>query len=246
MSDGARTTSEDGPITVFLLDDHELVRRGIRTLLEEEGDIVVVGETGLAAEAAARIPALRPRVAVLDGRLPDGTGVEVCREVRSIDPDIAVLVLTTYDDDDAIFAAIMAGASGYVLKQVSGGDLVSAVRRVAAGQSLLDPAITSRVLARLRDGPHKDPLTQHLTPKEEQILELVGQGMTNRQIATRLALAEKTVKNYVSILLGKLGVESRTQAAVLAARRPASRRRTAPGRDQRHHRDHRPGDELGA
>lgn len=204
---------------MFLLDDHELVRRGIRTLLEDEGDIEVVGESGLAVEAAARIPALRPQVAVLDGRLPDGNGIEVCRQVRSADPDIAVLILTTYDDDDALFAAIMAGAAGYVLKQVKGTDLVTAVRRVAAGQSMLDPAVTSRVLARLRNGPAKDPLTQHLTPKEEQILELVGQGLTNRQIAERLSLAEKTVKNYVSNLLGKLGVESRTQAAVLAARR---------------------------
>jgi two-component system response regulator DevR len=225
MSDGPRAPAGESPITVFLLDDHELVRRGIRTLLEDEGDIEVVGEAGLAAEAAARIPALRPQVAILDWRLPDGTGVEVCREVRSVDPSIAVLVLTSYDDDEALFAAIMAGASGYVLKQVSGGDLVSTIRRVAAGQSMLDPAITARVLARVRGGPLKDPLTKHLTPKEEQILELVGEGLTNRQIAERLALAEKTVKNYVSILLGKLGVESRTQAAVLAARRPSSRGR---------------------
>lgn len=226
MSGGSRAPTEEAPITVFLLDDHEVVRRGIRTLLEDEGDIEVVGEAGLAAEATARIPALRPQVAVLDGRLPDGTGVEVCREVRSVDPSIAVLVLTAYDDDDALFAAIMAGASGYVLKQVSGGDLVSTIRRVAAGQSMLDPAITARVLARVRGGPTKGPLTKHLTPKEEQILELVGEGLTNRQIAERLALAEKTVKNYVSILLGKLGVESRTQAAVLAARRPPSRGRS--------------------
>lgn len=207
-------------ITVFLLDDHELVRRGIRTLLESEEDIEVIGEAASAAEAVARIPALRPQVAILDGRLPDGSGIEVCREVRSIDPRIAVLVLTSYDDDEALFAAIMAGASGYVLKQISGCDLVTAVRRVAAGQSLLDPAVTARVLERLRDGPSPDPLTRHLTPKEEQILELVSQGLTNRQIAERLALAEKTVKNYVSIVLGKLGVDSRTQAAVLAARRP--------------------------
>lgn len=221
MSEGERhATPGREPITVFLLDDHELVRRGIRTLLESEGDIEVVGESALAREAVARIPALRPQVAVLDGRLPDGTGVEVCREIRSIDPSIAVLVLTSYDDDDALFAAIMAGASGYVLKQVTGSDLVAAVRRVAAGQSMLDPAVTARVLARLRNGPHQDPLTKHLTPKEEQILALVGEGLTNRQIAERLVLAEKTVKNYVSILLGKLGVESRTQAAVLAARRP--------------------------
>lgn len=220
MSDADPHAPGEEPVTVFLLDDHELVRRGIRTLLESEDDIEVVGEAALAAEAIARIPALRPTVAVLDSRLPDGSGIEVCREVRSIDPGIAVIVLTSYDDDDALFAAIMAGASGYVLKQVSGSDLVAAVRRVAAGQSMLDPAVTARVLARLRNGPRQDPLTKHLTPKEEQILGLVGEGMTNRQIAERLVLAEKTVKNYVSILLGKLGVESRTQAAVLAARRP--------------------------
>ena len=208
---------------MFLLDDHEVVRRGVRALLESEGDIKVIGESSLAVEAAARIPALRPQVALLDGRLSDGSGIEVCRQVRSVDPSIAALILTSYDDDDALFAAIMAGAAGYVLKQVHGGDLVTAVRRVASGQSMLDPAITDRVLARLRSGPHKDPLTKHLSPKEEQILDLVGEGLTNRQIAERLALAEKTVKNYVSTLLGKLGVESRTQAAVLAARRNQSR-----------------------
>lgn len=214
---------EDGPITVFLLDDHEVVRRGVRALLEGEGDIQVIGESSSAAEAAARIPALRPRVALLDGRLSDGSGIEVCRQVRSVDPSIAALILTSYDDDEALFAAIMAGAAGYVLKQVRGGDLVTAVRRVASGQSMLDPAVTDRVLARLRSGPHKDPLTKHLSPKEEQILDLVGEGLTNRQIAERLTLAEKTVKNYVSTLLGKLGVESRTQAAVLAARRTQTR-----------------------
>ena len=208
---------------MFLLDDHEVVRRGVRALLESEGDIKVIGESSSAAEATARIPALRPQVALLDGRLPDGSGIEVCRQVRSVDPGIAALILTSYDDDDALFAAIMAGAAGYVLKQVHGGDLVAAVRRVAAGQSMLDPAVTDRVLARLRSGPHKDPLTKHLSPKEEQILDLVGEGLTNRQIAERLVLAEKTVKNYVSTLLGKLGVESRTQAAVLAARRNQAR-----------------------
>ena len=227
------TVPQEQPrITVFLLDDHELIRHGIRTLLENESDIEVVGEAGSVAGAVERILALRPRVAVLDGRLPDGTGVEVCREVRSADPRIAVLVLTSYDEDDALFGAIMAGASGFVLKQIRGGDLVTAVRRVAAGQSLLDPAVTARVLARLRSGPRRDPLTEHLTPKEEQVLELIGRGMTNRQIAEHLALAEKTVKNYVSIVLGKLGVDSRTQAAVLATRRPASRGQAgrSPGR----------------
>lgn len=206
------------PITVYLLDDHELVRRGIRDLLESEGDIEVVGESGLAQEAASRIPALRPDVAILDGRLPDGSGVEVCRQIRSVDPTIAALILTSYDEDEALFAAIMAGASGYVLKQIKGADFVETVRRVAAGQSMLDPAVTAQVLARLRNGPPEDPVTKHLTPKEHQILDLVGEGLTNRQIAERLSLAEKTVKNYVSTMLGKLGVESRTQAAIIATR----------------------------
>ncbi|MCD4523926.1 response regulator transcription factor [Nocardioides sp. cx-173] len=207
----------DRPIKVFLLDDHELVRHGVRGLLERDGDIVVVGESGLAKEAARRIPALKPDVAILDVRLPDGTGVQVCRMVRSIDPNIAALMLTSYDEDEALFAAIMAGASGYVLKEVRGSDLVDTVRRVAAGQSMLDPAVTSHVLARLRDGPPVDPLTKRLTPKERQVLSLVGLGLTNRQIATRLGLAEKTTKNYVSTVLGKLGVRSRTQAAIIAA-----------------------------
>ena len=217
---GSEADDATDTITVFLLDDHELVRRGVRTLLESEPGIEVIGESGSATEGEARITALRPRVAIVDGRLPDGSGIEVCRQVRSVDRRIEVLVLTSYDDDDALFAAILAGASGYVLKQISGGDLVTAVRRVAAGQSMLDPAVTARVLHRLRQGPDKDALTRHLTPKEEQVLGLVAEGLTNRQIADRLGVAEKTVKNYVSTLLAKLGVESRTQAAVMAARRP--------------------------
>ena len=208
----------DGPIRVYLLDDHELVRRGIRDLLRREGDIEVVGESGLVRDALREIRELRPDVAILDGRLPDGSGIDVCREVRSTDPGIAALILTSYDDDEALFAAIMAGAAGYVLKHISGTELLVAVRRVAAGQSMLDPEVTSRVLERLRQGPPDEPATSHLTPKEHQILELVGEGLTNRQIAERLHLAEKTVKNYVSIMLGKLGVESRTQAAIIAAR----------------------------
>jgi DNA-binding NarL/FixJ family response regulator len=158
MLDDRPVPREEGPIRVFLLDDHELVRRGIRDLLESEGDIQVVGESGSAVEAVRRIPALRPDVAILDGRLPDGSGIDVCRDVRSVDPDIAALILTTFDEDEALFAAIMAGAAGYVLKQVSGSDFVAAVRHVAAGHSLLDPAVTSRVLARLRHGPPQDPL----------------------------------------------------------------------------------------
>lgn len=206
------------PIKVFLLDDHELVRHGIRSVLERDGDITVIGESALAQQAAHLIPALRPDVAILDVRLPDGTGVEVCRQVRSVDPTIAALMLTSYEEDEALFAAIMAGAAGYVLKQVKAADLAETVRRVAAGQSMLDPALTTRVLARLRDGPPVNPLTKHLTPKERQVLELVGQGLTNRQIASQLHLSEKTTKNYVSAMLGKLGVSSRTQAALIATR----------------------------
>jgi DNA-binding NarL/FixJ family response regulator len=211
-------TDDMASIRVFLLDDHEVVRRGLRDLLESDGDITVVGESGSAVEATARIPALRPDVAVLDGRLPDGSGIEVCREIRAVDPSIAVLILTSYDDDDALFAAIMAGAAGYVLKQIRGSDLVDSVRRVAAGQSLLDPAVTQQVLDRLRQGPVEDTALAPLTAQEKRILELIGQGMTNRQIAEEIFLAEKTVKNYVSSLLAKLGMERRTQAAVFAAK----------------------------
>jgi len=210
----------DDPIRVYLLDDHEVVRRGLKDLLESDGDIVVVGESGLAQEAARRIPALRPHVAVLDGRLPDGSGIDVCREVRSAHPEIAALILTSFDDDEALFSAIMAGAAGYVLKQIRGNDLVDAVRRVAAGQSLLDPAVTARVLDRLRAGPEEDKALAPLTDQERRILELIGEGLTNRQIAERMFLAEKTVKNYVSSLLGKLGMERRTQAAVFAVKHP--------------------------
>ncbi|NUR09186.1 MAG: response regulator transcription factor [Nocardioidaceae bacterium] len=206
------------PIRVFLLDDHEIVRRGLKELLESEGDIEVVGESGLAQEATRRIPALRPDVAVLDARLPDGSGIDVCRDVRSQDPGIAALILTSYDDDEALFSAIMAGAAGYVLKQVRGNDLLDTVRRVAAGQSTLDPAVTAQVLDRLRRGPQEDPELAKLTPQERRILELIGQGMTNRQIGEAMFLAEKTVKNYVSSLLAKLGLERRTQAAVFAAK----------------------------
>lgn len=205
-------------IRVYLLDDHEVVRRGLRDLLEREGDIEVVGESASAEEAARRIPALRPHVAVLDARLPDGSGIDVCRDVRSVDPSIRALILTSYEDDEALFAAIMAGASGYVLKQVRGNDLVEAVRTVAAGQSLLDPAITQRVLDRIRRGPDQPAELAALTEQERRILELIAEGLTNRQIAGRMFLAEKTVKNYVSSLLSKLGLERRTQAAVLAAR----------------------------
>ena len=212
------STSETAKIRVFLLDDHEIVRRGLRELLESEDDIEVVGESGLAQEAIRKIPALRPDVAVLDGRLPDGSGVDVCREIRSKHPEIAALILTSFDDDEALFSAIMAGAAGYVLKQVRGNDLIQTIRRVAAGQSTLDPAVTQQVLDRLRNGPAEDPSLAALTPQERRILELIGEGMTNRQIADAMFLAEKTVKNYVSGLLAKLGLQRRTQAAVFATR----------------------------
>jgi two-component system response regulator DevR len=209
---------EDHMIRVFLLDDHEVVRRGLADLLQAAGDIEVVGESGSAQEATRRIPALRPDVAVLDGRLPDGSGIDVCREVRAVDSSIKGLILTSYEDDEALFAAIMAGAAGYVLKQIRGTDLVDAIRRVAAGQSLLDPAVTQRVLERIRNGVEQPRELAELTDREREILELVAEGLTNRDIAGRLFLAEKTVKNYVSSLLAKLGLERRTQAAVLATR----------------------------
>ena len=205
-------------IRVYLLDDHEVVRRGLRDLLESDGDIEIVGESGSAQEATARIPALRPDVAVLDARLPDGSGIDVCREVRSVDARIKALILTSYDDDEALFAAILAGAAGYLLKQVGGNDLVDAVRRVAAGQSLIDPTLTARVLERLRNGPAEPEELASLTEQERKILTLIAEGLTNRQIGDRLFLAEKTVKNYVSSILAKLGLERRTQAAVLASK----------------------------
>jgi two-component system response regulator DevR len=205
-----------GPIRIFLLDDHEVVRRGIAELLDAVPGFEIVGEAGTAEQAVPRAVACRPDVAVLDMRLPDGSGIDVCRDVRSADPSIACLILTSYDDDDALFAAIMAGAAGYVLKQVHGTDLVDAIRRVAAGQSLLDPAVTTRVLERLREGPRRDPRLASLTDQERRVLDLVAEGLTNRQIGSRLGLAEKTVKNYVSSLLAKLGLASRTQAAIYA------------------------------
>ncbi len=205
-------------IRVFLLDDHEVVRRGLHELLEAESDIEVVGESASAQEAARRIPALRPDVAILDARLPDGNGIDVCRDIRSVDPSIKGLILTSYEDDEALFAAIMAGAAGYVLKQIRGTDLVDAVRRVASGQSLLDPAITQRVLERIRHGVEEPRELKSLTEQERRILAYVAEGLTNREIAGKMFLAEKTVKNYVSSLLAKLGLERRTQAAVLATR----------------------------
>jgi DNA-binding NarL/FixJ family response regulator len=220
MNDTTQSAGSQGSqqIKVFLMDDHEIVRRGVREMLEAEPDITVIGEAGTAASALARIPALAPDVAVLDVRLPDGDGVSVCRDIRSAMPSVACLMLTSFGDDEALFDAIMAGAAGYVLKQIRGTDLVGAVRTVAAGRSLLDSDAASKVMARMREqATRKDPL-RGLTPQERKILELIGEGMTNRQIGEKMFLAEKTVKNYTSALFAKLGMERRTQAAVYAAK----------------------------
>lgn len=213
---------------VFLLDDHEIVRRGLADLLNLESDLEVVGEAGTKADALHRIPAARPHVAVLDVRLPDGNGVEVCREIRDTLPDVHCLMLTSYADDEALFDAIMAGASGYVLKDIRGNDLIDAIRQVAAGKSLLDPVATQRVLDRLRRGESHDERLDGLTDQETRILQLIGEGMTNRQIGEHMHLAEKTVKNYVSSLLAKMGMERRTQAAAFIARRDAEQHRSGP------------------
>ena len=205
-------------IRVFLLDDHEIVRRGVRDLLESGGDIEVVGEAGTAQQALDRVPSAAPDVAVLDVQLPDGSGVEVCRELRSAHPEVACLMLTSFADDEAMFDAVVAGAAGYVLKQVRGSDIIDAVRRVAAGEQLLDPALVERALERLRRGPEEDERLRGLTPQETRILGLLADGLTNRQIADEMFLAEKTVKNYVSNLLAKMGMSRRTEAAVYAAR----------------------------
>jgi two-component system, NarL family, response regulator DevR len=219
-NESAGPQGSGSPIRVFLLDDHEVVRRGVHDLLNDEPDITVVGEAATAEQALVRVPALRPDVAVLDVRLPDGDGVQVCRELRSRMPELACLMLTSFDDEEALLDSIMAGASGYVLKQIQGSDLVSAVRTVAAGQSLLDASAAGRLMARLRAGDEKkeeqpDELPG-LTDREREILALIGEGLTNRQIGQRLYLAEKTVKNHISRLLAKLGVERRIQAAVIA------------------------------
>ncbi len=210
------TGSARGAITVFLLDDHEVVRRGVKDMLEAEGDITVVGEASSVAEALARAPVARPQVAVLDVRLPDGSGVTACRELRSILPDLACLMLTSFADDEAMLDAIIAGAQGYVLKQIRGTDLIGAVRTVAAGGSLLDPTATHQVMERLRTHGRSQHRLSALSDQERKVLDLVGEGLTNRQIGERMFLAEKTVKNYVSNILAKLGLERRTQAAVLA------------------------------
>lgn len=212
----------DSTIRVFLLDDHEVVREGLRSLIESTGDMKVVGEASTAADAINRLALSQPDVAVLDVRLPDGNGVEVCREIRSSHPEIACLMLTSFSDDEALFDAIMAGAAGYVLKEVRGSDLVGDIRKVASGQSLLDPSLTGRVMERLRRRETSDDAAG-LTPQEQRILELIAQGRTNRQIAEVMILSEKTVKNYVSNLLAKLGMSRRTEAAVYAVKRTQER-----------------------
>ena len=213
------------PTRVFLLDDHEIVRRGLRELVESEEDLIVVGEAGTAEEALTRIPSTSPDVAVLDVRLPDGDGIEVCREIRSGHPEVQCLMLTSFADDEALFSAILAGAAGYVLKQVRGTDLLDSIRRVARGQSLLDPAVTARVLERLRTPAEPADGVESLTQQERRILDLIAEGLTNRQIGERLFLAEKTVKNYVSNVLMKLGMSRRSEAAAYAARLAERRRR---------------------
>jgi two-component system, NarL family, response regulator DevR len=202
---------------IFLLDDHEIVRRGLRELLEATPDLVVVGESGSAQEAARRIPALRPDVAIFDVRLPDGSGIEACRQVRSVDPSIAGLVLTSFDDDEAFMAALLAGASGYLLKDIRGNGLVDAIVRVARGENLLDPERARRVRAGWQEGAEPDPQLRTLSAQERRILDYIAAGMTNRQIGDAMSIAEKTVKNYVTSVLGKMGMERRTQAAVYAA-----------------------------
>lgn len=204
------------PIRVYVLDDHELVRRGLQELLESEG-FVVVGMSGSAEEAARRIPALRPDVSVLDARLPDGTGIEVCREVRSVDPTLNCLILTSYDDEQALRGAVLAGAAGYVLKEIGGTDLIGALRQAARGESLFDASVKAKIIQGLTEPQRVDPRVASLTPQERRVLDLVGQGLTNRQIGEVMQLAEKTVKNYVSSMLAKLGFERRTQAAVYVA-----------------------------
>jgi two-component system response regulator DevR len=207
------------PIRVFLLDDHEIVRRGLRGLLESEGDIKVIGEAGRVADAIPAILELKPDVAILDGRLPDGSGIEVCREVRAADPSIKGLILTSYDDDEAMFTAILAGAAGYVLKQIEGTSLLTGIRAVVQGHSLIDPSVAVRVIDRMRNGQAAGPAElASLTTQEKKILSLIAEGLTNRQIGERMFLAEKTVKNHVTNVLAKLGVERRTQAAILASK----------------------------
>jgi two-component system, NarL family, response regulator DevR len=208
----------DPPTRVFVLDDHELVRRGLIDLMASTPDLVVVGEAATAEAALRRIPAVRPDIALLDERLPDGSGISVCRDIRSNHPDIRCLILTSFDDDEALYAAVMAGASGYLLKEMVGSTLLEDIRQVARGRSLLDPAVTQKLMERLRAPVRPDPIIKGLTPRELEVIELIADGCTNRQIGEKMFLAEKTVKNYVTSVLMKLGMERRTQAAVFGSR----------------------------
>lgn len=214
-------------ISVYLLDDHEIVRRGLRELLAATDDLVVVGESGLAEEAVRRIPALRPDVAIFDARLPDGSGIDACRRVRSVDPTIRGLVLTSFDDEDAVAAAVLAGASGYLLKDIRGNRIVDAIRRVAAGENLLDAQPAQELAGRWRAGLETDPRLRSLTPQERLVLAHIAEGLTNRQIGEAMSLAEKTVKNYITSVLAKMGLERRTQAAVYAVQHPPTPSRRA-------------------
>jgi len=230
MVDSVTPVTRERPIRVFILDDHELVRRGLIDLLTTTDDLIIVGEAATAGEALRRIPAAAPDVALLDARLPDGSGIDVCREIRSSHENVRCLILTSYDDDEALYAAVMAGASGYLLKQIGGNSLIDGIRQVAAGRSLLDPAVTQKLLDRLRHPVEPDPVAGSLTAREREILDLIADGCTNRQIGERLFIAEKTVKNYVSGLLTKLGMQRRTQAAVYGASLRPPTGKTAPGR----------------
>ncbi|HUG83297.1 MAG TPA: response regulator transcription factor [Euzebya sp.] len=210
--------SETEPLRVMLVDDHEVVRQGLRALVAGGGEMTVVAEAGTVAEAVLRARSYKPDVIVMDVRLPDGTGVDACRDIRSERPDARVLMLTSFSDDKALFDAIMAGASGYLLKQVRGADLMDAIRRVAAGESLLDPGVTAQVLERIRNPSGDDPRLARLTPTERRILDAIATGSTNREIGDHLGLAEKTIKNYVSTILSKLHVARRAEAAAYLVR----------------------------
>lgn len=233
MSAAAEGTEEPVTTRVFLLDDHEIIRRGLRELFDAEDDMEVVGEAGTAEQALARVPSTRPDVAVLDLRLPDGDGVEVCRDLRAAHPELRCLMLTSFADDEALFSAILAGASGYVLKDVRGTDLVSAVRQVAAGMSLIDDALRAKVMARMRDAERQDEAIGRLSKRERQVLDLVAEGKTNRQIGEELYLSEKTVKNYVSSVLMKMGFSRRTEVAVYAVK-AEHEHRFGEGPDRQH------------
>jgi two-component system response regulator DevR len=227
--DTSRCNDGDVTIRVFLLDDHELVREGVRSLLESDGDIEVVGEASTAAEALTRIPLAKPDVAILDVRLEDGSGIELCRDVRSIMPQLVCLMLTSFADDEALYASVMAGASGYVLKQIRARDLIEDVKKVASGSSLMDPRVVAQVVERIANPPLSDPAMSSLSPQERRILDFIAEGRTNRQIAEAMFLSEKTIKNYVTHLLAKLKLNSRTEAAIYATKvNPRARRSSGP------------------